>query len=227
MNNKLIIFDIDGTITDTTEVDDLCFKKTFKLLYDIDLINVTWSDYPHATDWGLSMSIIEEKFNISLSTNEKRKIEKHFIEILQGELSENPQKFAEIPESVKFIKSLINSNQPIAIATGAWKHSALLKLKKVGLDIKGIPFANSDEFYSREEITKHAITKAENQYNIKFKKFVYFGDGTWDYKTTKSLGIPLIGVDFHSNGKLKKLGVKNIISDYTKPIQIMTILDKI
>lgn len=227
MKDKLIIFDIDGTITDTTEVDDFCFKKTFKLLYNIDLGAIDWSAFSHATDWGLSMGIIKKHFNIELSNNERRKIEKHFIEILQQELSENPKKFTEIPGSVNFIQSLIKNGQPIAIATGAWKHSALLKLKKVNLDIKGIPFANSDDFFSREMITESVIKKAEDLYDKRFKKIVYFGDGVWDFKTTKSLGIQLIGVDFHSNNKLKNLGVKNIIQDYGNYNKVLEIVRSI
>ncbi len=226
MKDRLIIFDIDGTITDTTAVDDLCFKKTFKILYNLDLENVDWTRYPHATDWGLAMGIIEENFNMKLSTNEKRKIEKHFIEILQEELTENPKSFEEIPGAVNFIKGLKKKDQPIAIATGAWKHSAILKLKKAKLEIKGIPFSNADMFYSREDILKSAIEQSEQIFDKKFKKIIYFGDGVWDYNTTKKLGIPLIGVDFHESGVLKKKGVKHIIKDYLNPEKVIEKISK-
>ena len=34
---KLLIFDIDGTILDSTEADDQCFIQTFKDLYQISV----------------------------------------------------------------------------------------------------------------------------------------------------------------------------------------------
>lgn len=227
MKDKLIIFDIDGTITDTTVVDDLCFKNTFKKIYNITLENIDWTKYVHCTDLGLTMGIIKENFNIELSINEKRKVEKHFIEQLLLASGENSKSFLEIPGSVKFINHLRNENYPVALATGAWKQSALFKLGKVKLDIKGLPFAHSDELFSRADITNDAIKQAEKIYGKTFKKVIYIGDGTWDYHTTKELGIPLIGVDKHNNGKLKKLGVKNIITDYIDKENVMKIIESL
>lgn len=226
MAADLIIFDVDGTITDTTQVDDFCFKKTFRKLYNLDLEEIDWTDFPNATDWGLTMGIIKQKYNIELSSNELRKVEKNFIEHLQEESSKHADRFKEIPGSVKFINTLIKLGFPVAIATGAWKQSAHLKLNKVNLDYKNIPLGTSTFHYSREEITNEAIRLAKEKYNINFKNFLYLGDGTWDYETTKKMGIPLLGVDYHKNGKLEKLGVKNIISDYTDVDQVMGIINK-
>ncbi len=49
---RYVIFDIDGTLTDTKAVDDKCFIKAFDQTFGIDISNQKWEDLQHVTDWG-------------------------------------------------------------------------------------------------------------------------------------------------------------------------------
>jgi phosphoserine phosphatase len=50
---KLIVFDLDGTLTATNAVDDECFARALHIVFDIDLINTNWTAYSHVTDAGV------------------------------------------------------------------------------------------------------------------------------------------------------------------------------
>lgn len=49
-----IVFDIDGTLTNTRKVDDKCFIKAFKNTFEIDISNQNWSEFTNVTDWGIT-----------------------------------------------------------------------------------------------------------------------------------------------------------------------------
>ena len=46
----LIIFDIDGTLTETMKIDEECFVRSFKEVFGFADIDTDWSHYPHTTD---------------------------------------------------------------------------------------------------------------------------------------------------------------------------------
>jgi beta-phosphoglucomutase-like phosphatase (HAD superfamily) len=66
---KLAIFDIDGTLTETNEVDDECFVKAFAASHQITEIETDWTKYTHVTDSGLVSEIFRQK--LGRSPNQK------------------------------------------------------------------------------------------------------------------------------------------------------------
>ena len=44
---KLVIFDIDGTLTHTSRVDEICFVRAWAELHGIEDIREHWSGCPH------------------------------------------------------------------------------------------------------------------------------------------------------------------------------------
>lgn len=101
----------------------------------------------------------------------------------------------------------------VAIATGAWRESAKLKLQKANLQIEGIPFASANDALSREDIVKKAIIKAKNIYQVEeFQKVVFVGDGVWDVKVAYQLSIAFIGI---GDNNLTNVGATKVIKDFT------------
>lgn len=218
---KLLIFDIDGTIIDSVKTDDKCFIDTFKQLYNIDLLNVKWSNFKNVTDTGLTIEIFEKYFNKTPSQAEINDIKNHFLSLLKKHVNN----FKEINGAINFINSLHKNDYTIAFATGGWKETALLKCKSINFNIEKYIFKSSSDNYKRKEIIQLAIREA-TKYNNHFEKIFYFGDGIWDYKAAKSLNIEFIGVDFKRNNKLSNLEVKNIINDYSKTEILNSIIAK-
>jgi len=54
---NLAIFDIDGTLTESVAVDEVCFVQAFRDVLGIERINTNWLDYNFQTDSGLALEI--------------------------------------------------------------------------------------------------------------------------------------------------------------------------
>jgi len=50
---QLVMFDIDGTLTETMKVDEECLVRSFVEVFGFTDIETDWSHYPHVTDSGI------------------------------------------------------------------------------------------------------------------------------------------------------------------------------
>ncbi|MBI3191378.1 MAG: hypothetical protein HYZ36_01850 [Pedosphaera parvula] len=48
----LVIFDIDGTLTETNAVDADCYVRALAEVFGFADVDTDWSTYPHVTDSG-------------------------------------------------------------------------------------------------------------------------------------------------------------------------------
>ena len=58
---KLIIFDIDGTLTDSKAIDDACFVESFKEEFDLDIGELDWSKFMNVTDTSITTEILRDQ----------------------------------------------------------------------------------------------------------------------------------------------------------------------
>ena len=212
---KLVIFDIDGTLTDTKKVDDKCFVKAFKQTFDIEIAALDWGVTKNVTDWGLTEEVVEMVYDRKPTEKEYKKMLKIFMDLLKKEKQEDSSQFMAVKGAVSFYNYIKNKTKwQLGIATGSWEKSALLKLHSIGIEVDGVAFSNSDYFISREGITQHAIDQVKKNHEIKIDDIVYFGDGVWDYNTCKNLGIRFIGIDILKDSKLKNIGATTVFNDF-------------
>ena len=211
---KFVIFDIDGTLTNTKDVDDKCFIEAFYNTFQIDIKNENWANLKDVTDWGITEEIIIRECGRKPDRKELNSMLTEHVRLLKLAKEEDPSQFEIIKNANAFLKAMLaESDYKVGIATGACEKSAVLKLKPFNLDLDKIAFSNSNKYKSREEITKDVI----NQLAIKQRnpdEVIYLGDGAWDYTTCQNLGIRFIGIDYNQDGKLKALGAKNVFKDF-------------
>lgn len=139
-NLKLAIFDIDGTLTNTNSVDDECFVKALAEAHAITEIDRDWGAYPHTTDSGITLHIFQEKFGRNPEETELDQFKSCFVNMLIDQYNSNSSSFAEIAgASIALNRLKRESDWAVAIATGCWRESALLKLRAAKIDIDGIP----------------------------------------------------------------------------------------
>jgi phosphoglycolate phosphatase-like HAD superfamily hydrolase len=224
----LLIFDIDGTLTDTKDVDDDCFISAFFDEYKIELKNIDWSIFNNVTDYGLFIDIYNSSFNRNPTEADRLNFQRRFFEYLNNKLKSNPGKFKSVNGASNFIKYCLDyTNYKIAFATGGWHYSANLKLQAANIFNVGIPISSCDILFRRQDILLEAIEKSKHHYKTQtFDKIIYFGDGVWDYKTTCELEIEFIGVDITQNKKLEKLGVENILNDFADIVKVLSTVEK-
>jgi phosphoglycolate phosphatase-like HAD superfamily hydrolase len=223
---KLIIFDIDGTLTDTKKVDDICFIDAFDKTFGIDISSMDWSEFTTVTDWGITRDIVFKEQKKELSKADHELMKTNFFEKLIQEKKTNPNLFREVAGAIDFFNLIKNSPKyEVGIATGCWEQSGVFKLNAIGIDASGIAYSNSDRFITRENIVLHTIEQAEENSQQKFSEIVYFGDGIWDYKTCENLGIRFIGIDILKDGKLKDIGTNVVFENFLDNKTILEVVN--
>jgi phosphoglycolate phosphatase-like HAD superfamily hydrolase len=212
----------------TNAVDEKCFLDAFGEYLDTDLRNNDWNDFKHVTEANIAVEIFEFVKGREPDQRELTELNDCFVQKLKAELIKDSTQFAEIAGALDFFASLRTSQQHhVGIATGSWSSSARVKLDAIGLEYSDIPFAHSDAYITREDITMDAIQQSRNKYQVDFDEIVYFGDGIWDYKTCMNVGIRFIGIDCNSNGKLTQLGATHVFQNYLNSNSILSAIENI
>ena len=84
LKNNLVIFDVDGTLTDTMDIDTTCFAESIHELYPGITINTNWESYQYSTDTGFLLEIFSNNFSREPTGEELRiasEITSHFWSI--------------------------------------------------------------------------------------------------------------------------------------------------
>lgn len=188
------MFDIDGTLVDSYDMDSQCFIDAVKDVTGLS-INSDWSKYQHVTDSGILNEILFSQGHAD-SEEVKVKVKQSFLKNLEASIALRPVK--EIPGAATFLKRLQSMNNiVVSLATGGWRESAILKLESANINFFSIPLVSSNDHYSKVEIMKLAANRATNN----LYPCTYFGDGVWDKKACSSLGynFVLVGKKFAHN----------------------------
>lgn len=222
LRKTLFLFDVDGTLTDTTLMDDECFIETLMELFDIDLHDTNWNAFEHVTDSGLSYEIFEKEKGRSLSKTNMDKTQKRFFKKIKSRLAAASDKSIVVPGALEFIEYLNANNYPVAIATGGWRKSAEMKLRQAGIPYEPFTLATSSDNHKRRTIMNVAIARAQFEYQIQFDHMIYFGDGIWDAKTCEAMNIPMIGIDRTNKGHLSnQASVRKVVQDFSDQDQVV------
>lgn len=208
----LVIFDIDGTLTETKQTDEECFVRSLAEVCDFRDVDTDWSSYKHTTDSSIFKEIHEARTGRPPSEVEVSRFRQHFIDLLVRAASESA--FSPITGASQLLESLCRSVQyRVSLATGAWRDSARLKMASAGLCYDDYPAASSDDAFEREAIIKLSAQRAAERFGG-FDGSVYIGDGVWDARACRAIGIPFIGIanDVHAK-RLTAEGAVNVFPD--------------
>jgi phosphoglycolate phosphatase-like HAD superfamily hydrolase len=212
---KYVIFDIDGTLTNTTEIDDLCYTEAIAATFNFSDFNTNYGHYENTTDSGILNQLSLERRNRPCTVTEIEDFIDCFCNLLEKAYEKKADHFREIPKAGKIINALSrNEDLRVGLATGGWKQSALFKLQCAGINIEGCSAASfAQDAFARRDIIGHTIAKMNKRHNAspELSDIIYVGDGNWDYQATQQLGIKFIGID---NRKLAHIDDIIKISDY-------------
>ncbi len=221
---QLAIFDIDGTLTESTRADNDCFVEAMDRTFGIKDVDTNWTNYEHSTDSGIVAEILRSRFERPPSKEEIARFRSSFFEALEGYFSTHP--LEEIRGAQAFVDRLRqHPDWAVAIATGGWRTSALNKLRNAGIEIDGFPLRSSDDAVSRNDILRLAIQDSSRTYSqTSFDRIVYLGDASWDVRSAQQLQIPFVGVGARRQERLQSLGATHVIGDYADPELAMAAL---
>ena len=167
---------------------DLYFSSISAVLGSVEF-RANLNDYDHVTDSGIIVQVMEDNA-LPPDSNAIDSIRSRFVAGLTEHI-ETVGPFPEIPGAAQFIDRLrISKEHDVAIATGGWKSSALLKLETSMLGVNGIPVFSCDDSPSRTEIMRIALSKLGTEY----ESVTYFGDAEWDRRACETLGWEFVPV---------------------------------
>src|ERR1700722_6031653 len=156
---KLVMFDIDGTLTQTEQADATCFVEALREVFGFTDINTDWANYPHCSDSGILEELFQRQLGRSPMPAEICTFQSCFVALLIAAAAVQP--FGPIAGAKEFLWKLIGqSNFAVSLASGAWECSARLKLASAGLNFPEIPAAFSDNAHAREAIMQASLERA-------------------------------------------------------------------
>jgi len=210
----LVMFDVDGTLTQSNEVDAECFISAMRKAFNINHIDPDWSKYKFVTDSGIFSEIFELHFQRKPGLKDLDLIKRYFLQNLQAAIFKSKSCCTEISGAVSAFNRLKkDKNYALSFATGCWLESAELKLKCAGFDFFEIPFASAADSMEREKIMRISLNRAKIKYDVQnFNSVTYVGDGVWDVVASRNLGFNFIGIAVNADKqKLLDVGAKYVI----------------
>jgi beta-phosphoglucomutase-like phosphatase (HAD superfamily) len=158
---KLVVFDLDGTLTRTCLVDGECYAQSVMEALGIQHVNTDWSAYEHATDEGIIGQIFVERFGRPPGPREREGVKDRFIKLLTDRCAASATEFVEVLGAGLLVAQLLHEEGwAVALATGAWRRSAEFKIRQAGLPLANVPSAFAEDGPSREAIVQAAIERA-------------------------------------------------------------------
>lgn len=210
----IAVFDIDGTLTDTMDVDVQCFEGAIREVLGIDVPS-SWPEMDEVTDPAILRTACEMRGRPTPDAETEARIAARVGELLTVELRERPERFAPIPGARDVFAALTEAGWRVAMATGAWRPSAVVKLAGAAIPFDGVPLATSSDRVSRRDIIEHAVARLGG---ARGEPVVYVGDGVWDGRAATSLGYGFVGVGAAEKADaLRDVGAREVLPDLRAP----------
>ncbi len=188
---QLVMFDIDGTLTETMKVDEECFVRSFVEVFGFNDIDTEWSHYPHVTDSGIFREVYASRMGRPPTALDASRFRRHFIELLAAASSQTP-------------------------------------FTPVGMCFDDHPAASADDAFERESIMKLSRQRAGEWYGKAFAGTVYVGDGIWDARACRALGIQFIGIGSDVRAaRLASEGAVRVFQDFSEDDLFLECLDEL
>jgi phosphoglycolate phosphatase-like HAD superfamily hydrolase len=213
---QLAIFDIDGTLTNSNDVDAICFVQAFAQEFGIELNERDWSNFTCVTDTAITRDVFLVRYGRPPTEAEMCRVRDRFMALLRAAVQANPRSCVEVPGAAAALQTLQkHPHWQVAIATGSWRASGLFKLQSAQLPVDGLAFAAAEDGRSREGIVVSALHAARAaSAGGGFERVVSIGDGVWDVDAARTLGLPFVGVQLDGDGeRLRRHGAGHVLRD--------------
>ena len=207
---NLIVFDIDDTLTKSENQHQTAYVNTM-IDFGITEINQDWKTYPNVTDSHILKLNYEANFN--------KKFDLDFIPAFEKRMTEQILTLSKT-EEIKGASTIVDffmkeTNYAICFATGSLLQPALLKLEQATINFVPDLVEASNTIYTREGIVSSAIKKAKHYFQVdEFKHIISVGDGIWDLKTARNLGIHFLGIRDKNLAVFQQENIKSHITDW-------------
>ncbi len=226
---KLAIFDLDGTLVRSFELDGDCFVAAFHDALGIADVDTDWARYDHVTDPGIAAQIIRERRGREPSADELVRVQSAFC-VRLAEAAGRDGAFTALPGAAGLLAALRAwGDWALALATGGWRQAARIKIARSGLDLEDAPAAFGEDGPLRQAIVGAAIARARVHAGVDdFARMVCLGDGVWDVDTATRLGLPCIGIGSGAHAeRLAAAGAARVVADFADLEAVLNALEDV
>jgi phosphoglycolate phosphatase-like HAD superfamily hydrolase len=226
MTRGLAVFDVDGTLTDTSRIDETCFLRAMASTLDLHDVKTDWVSYDNCTDAGIVRQAFTSRFGRLPTDGEIAEFIHEFVRQLDLSYRTEPRNFSPIPGADALIGALrLCDGWSVSIATGCWAESARFKLTRAGIPLDGAAFASCTDSPSRQEVVRISVGRAEAQYGGSFERIVLVGDAVWDVRTARSVKLPFVGIGVgQAAEKLRRSGAVAVLPNF---LDISTVIQQL
>jgi phosphoglycolate phosphatase-like HAD superfamily hydrolase len=219
----LVLFDIDGTLTQSQSIDTQLYLRSLSAIFGFEDVDPDWSRYRHTTDSGIVHELCAARLGRAPTAEESRAFRAHFVGAVAAHAAQHP--FRQVVGAAEALGSLLRSPACcVGLATGGWGSSAHCKLLSAGIDYDALICASADDAMSRTSIMQIAIDRVIRR-NGRPDSIVYVGDGVWDARACRQLQLPLIGIAAGTQAEaLRAEGACAVLPDYADMQAFLTAL---
>jgi beta-phosphoglucomutase-like phosphatase (HAD superfamily) len=186
------MFDIDGTLVDSTGFDSALYVEAVQSVLGVE-IDSDWNHYEHVSDSGILDEVLRRLAPTENYAALAARVQRHFVALVREHLERRPETVREIAGARRLFDRFCKTpGVRVAIATGGWEPTARLKLTHVGVDAQRAGFASSSDARARTDIMRLAAQRALRGETL--VRATYFGDGAWDQSASAALGYDFVAV---------------------------------
>ena len=208
----LIIFDIDGTLTNTVPLHKQAFSAAIAAL-GITNFDDEYGGYLHHTDSYIFKTIFGKHIGKPITPEIMQAFENYLTaHFALATLSKPIEEIAGAAQAIAWLQQ--NKNYAVAFATGSLTGPAVLKLTQAGISFIPELLVTANELQTRDEIVLTACRNAAAYYGqLPFRRTISVGDGMWDMKTAIANGLEFVGIGTTRFANAAGLGL--VIDDFT------------
>lgn len=222
---KLVLFDVDGTLITGTVEHEKAFSDAFRTVYGVNT-NISIINHLGMTDQEVIIKVLKKN---GLAESEiKPKIGECMdvmVKSFQKLIKESS--FKPLRGARKLLRELSERDVLMGLATGNLEEIARGKMRKLRLnDYFKVGGFGSDDIH-RANLIRLAIKRAEKKFNFKPDNNIFlFGDTPRDINAAKEAGVKIIGVKTKicSKEDLLKCDPDYILEDLSNTDEILTII---
>lgn len=213
---RLVLFDIDGTLTRGAGPSDGLFARAVEAELSVRM-HQRWAEYRYSTDSGILEQVVIEALGRSPHEAEVRRVQGRYHAELRREAG-CLQPTAGASGALAHLGA--SAGTTVAIATGNWREAGRIKLRGAGVEAEGLRIFSASDAISRPQILRCAL----EAHGVRPEQAVYVGDAPWDALAAQELGLPFVGLVDERN-RFSEIEDVVTLTDFTRIEQIEAALE--
>ena len=172
---KLIVFNIDGTITQSTGAHYEAFTESLRK-FGIGYVNDYWKGYKYLTDHFIFRACYETYFDRNMEAGVLAEFEEVLVEQMLGK--EIAPVDSQIAEFVQYAWS--ETEYGVVYCTDSLVKPAIIKLVEASIPFTNELVIGSNQHQNQADVVNQAIDTAKNYYGVSsFEEVSMMGEHLW------------------------------------------------